>query len=161
MLTCWSVCLLWCVLASVTHCQVFETEQNKDECKGSVTLYEGSNNTVVTEDGNVSVTVDKVKLEGCGCFTIHSRKGGRGRSYFLGRAGEYTAEDIGWSKVRSVKRAECERWAMPVWAVILIVVGLVVVAGVLAVFGFKKYRQKQQSQSQVQIAKLSEIIDVD
>ena len=143
MLTCWSVCLLWCVLASVTHGQVFETEVNKDECKGSVTLYEGSNNTVVTEDGNVSVTVDKVKLEGCGCFTLHSKKMERrgGKSFFMGRAGEYTAQDIGWSKVKSVRIADCERLALPLLGVIIIVVGLVVVVGVLAVLGFKKYRQ--------------------
>ena len=67
---------------------------NEGECEGSVTLYEGSEETVVTKDEIV-------------------KKGGRGRSYFLGRRGEFS-ENIGWSKVRSVRRTECDRMAMQV-----------------------------------------------
>ena len=141
----WSVCLLWCVLlASVSHSQVLETPvNNTTTCNGVVTLYEGSEETKVTNTTDVNLTVDKVKLEGCGCFTLHSKKMERrgGKSFFMGRAGEYTAEDIGWSKVKSVRIADCERLALPLWGVIIIVVGLVVVVGVLAVLGFKKYRQ--------------------
>ena len=96
---------------------------------------------MVTKDENVKVTVDKVKVEGCGCFTLHSKKGGRGRSYLLGKRGEHIALDIGWSKVKSVRIAECERMAMPMWGVIVIVVGLVVVVALRAVFGFRKYRK--------------------
>ena len=107
-----------------------------------MTLYEGSEETIVTKDEEVRVTVDKVKLEGCACFTLHSKKRGvGGKSYFLGRRGEHNADDIGWSKVKFVKRVECESRAMPMWGVIVIVVGLVVVVGILAIFGFKKYRQ--------------------
>ena len=55
--------------------------------------------------------------------------------------GDQSPEDVGWSRVRYVRRVGCESRAMPVWGVIIIVVGLVVVVGVLAVMGFKKYRQ--------------------
>eukprot|EP00092_Neocalanus_flemingeri_P014756 GFUD01015925.1.p1 GENE.GFUD01015925.1~~GFUD01015925.1.p1 ORF type:complete len:148 (-),score=45.61 GFUD01015925.1:100-543(-) len=138
----WLLCLFCCVqLVRVSHCQMLGTEENEEECKGSVTLYEGSEETVVTKDEDVRVDVDRVKVEGCGCFTLHSRKEGRGRSYFLGRRGEFSAADIGWSKVRSVRKAGCDSRAMPLWAVILIVVGLVVLIAVMAVFGFRKYRQ--------------------
>ena len=87
---------------------VFDTLDTAGHCDGSVTLYEGSKVIVVTEDeDNVRITVDKVRLEGCGCFRLHSRPRGRGRSYLLDRTGEHTVEDIGWSRVRSVRRVEC------------------------------------------------------
>ena len=52
-------------------------------CNGSVIIYEGSNKTVVTEDGDIKATIDLVKVEGCGCFTLYSRRGGKGKSFFL------------------------------------------------------------------------------
>ena len=104
--------LLWCVqLAGLSQCDVIASDlMNEEECKGSVTLYEGSKETVVTKHENVKVTIDKVKVEGCGCFKLHSRKEGKGKSFFLGRRGEFSAEDIGWRKVRSVWKVEC--WSM-------------------------------------------------
>ena len=90
---------------------------------------------------NVKVTVDKVMLVGCGCYSLTSRKNGRGKSYFLSRRGEHSVEDIGWSKVRSVSKVDCATLAMPVWGVILIEVGLVVLVGVGAFLFFKKYQQ--------------------
>ena len=61
------------------RCNVLDSDLKDDECKGSVTLYEGSEETMVTKDQEVNVVVDKVKVEGCGCFTLHSKKGGRGK----------------------------------------------------------------------------------
>ena len=88
---------------------IWDVPTSEPPCFGSVILYEGSKETVVTNDEDkVKVTVDKVRLEGCGCFTLHSLKNGRGRSYFLRRTGEHTAEEIGWSRVRSVRRVECD-----------------------------------------------------
>ena len=71
-------------------------------CKGSVTIYEGSNNTVVTEDSDMKSILDLVKVEGCGCFNLYSRKGGKGNSFFLGGSGNYSRAEVGWRKVRSV-----------------------------------------------------------
>ena len=130
------------LLLTLCYANIIDDATKKGECEGSVTLYEGSEETVVTEDQNVKVTVDKVKVEGCACFTLHSKKGGvGGKSYFLGKRGEHSEDDIGWSKVKYVKKVECESRAMPMWGVIVVVVGLVVVVGILAIFGFKKYRQ--------------------
>ena len=119
---------------------LIDSEGKKGECKGSVTLYEGSEEIVVNKDQNVKVTVDKVKVQGCGCYQLHNKKDGKGRSYFLG-GGEHTGEDIGWRKVRSIRKVECESRAMPVWGVVVIVVVLVGIMAVGAVFGFKKYRE--------------------
>ena len=119
---------------------LIDNKGKKGECKGIVSLYEGSEEIVVNKDQNVKVTVDKVKVEGCGCFQLHNKKNGKGKSYFLGR-GEHTGKDIGWKKVRSVRKVECESRAMPVWGVIVIVVVLVMLMAVGAVLGFKKYRE--------------------
>ena len=78
------------------------------ECHGSVTLYEGSEETVVTKDEDIkpSIGVEKVVMEGCGCFTLHTRKGGRGRSFFLGGEGERIMK----MRVRSVRRVKCDSY---------------------------------------------------
>merc|ERR1711892_1477633 len=122
-----SIRLVLICLLSYCQCDLIDVEGKGGECQGSVTLYEGSTETVVTKDeNNLKVSVDKVKMEGCGCFRLHEKKNGRGRSFFLGRQGEYTGDETGLRKVKSVRRVECESLAMPVWGVIVIVVGLVI-----------------------------------
>ena len=78
------------------------------DCNGSVTLYEGSEETVVTKDEDIkpSIGVEKVVVEGCGCFTLYDRKGGRGRSFFLDREGERIMK----MRVRSVRRVKCDSY---------------------------------------------------
>ena len=90
----------------------------------------------MTEYMNVKVTVDMVVLEGFECYSLTRRKNDRENSYFLGRRGEHSMEDIGWSKVRSVSRVDCPTLAMPVWGIILIVVGLVVLVAMGALLFF-------------------------
>ena len=139
------VMLLVITMMGVTDANVLDSGDKNGECQGNVVLYEGSEETKVTEDGDVEVVVDKVMVEGCGCFTIHSKKGGRGKSFFLRSVhGAVSPSDIGWAKVRSVRKVACENRAMPLWGVILLVVGVVVVTGALAVLGLKKYRQYRQ-----------------
>ena len=76
------------------HCNgnLIDTDMKDGVCEGSVTLHEGSEETVVTEYMNVKVTVDKVVLEGCGCYSLTSRKNGRGKSYFLSRMLQYQTQ---------------------------------------------------------------------
>jgi hypothetical protein len=113
-------------------------------CNGSVTIFEGSNKTVVTEDGDIKATIDLVKVDGCRCFTLYSRRGGKGKSFFLGGSGNYSRAEVGWSKVKSVWRAPCDRMAMPGWVVMLCVLGIVSCVG-LAVFGVWTYKKKKNA----------------
>ena len=140
------VLLFVTAMVCMTECNVLDSgDKNSGECKGNVVLYEGSEETKVTEDGDVDLVVDKVMVEGCGCFTLHSKKEGRGKSFFLRSTdGVASPSDMGWARVRSVRKVACENRAMPLWGVIIIVVGLVVVSGAMAVLGFKKYRQYRQ-----------------
>ena len=87
------------------------------ECAGSVILYKWFEVIVVTEDVNVRMNVDRVKVVGCGCFTLHDRKDGRGRSYFLGGEGEYILN----MRVKSVRRVECRIYAWILYSCNLLV----------------------------------------
>merc|ERR1719228_1003741 len=127
---------------------IIDSDWMEGECRGSVKLYEGSKETLVTKDENVKVTLDRVILEGCGCYTLHSKKNWKGRSFSMDKSGEYTGGEIGWSKVRSVKRVPCDTLAMPVWAVIIIVLVLVVAVALGTVFGFRKYREYTNEKTQ-------------
>ena len=90
--------------------QIVDSPTLEEECEGSVTLYEVSEEMVVTEDEDIkpSVTVDKVKVEGCGCFVLFTRKGGMGKSVFLGGEGERMMKEK--IKVRSVRKIKCNSY---------------------------------------------------
>eukprot|EP00092_Neocalanus_flemingeri_P018825 GFUD01020383.1.p1 GENE.GFUD01020383.1~~GFUD01020383.1.p1 ORF type:complete len:133 (+),score=34.16 GFUD01020383.1:47-400(+) len=110
LLLCFSALLLPHCLGGDALKLIMEAPEWEEECGGPLTLYDnGGTKTVVTKDENeMKVRVDKVKFEGNCCFTLHSLKRGRGRTYYLLRRGEHSAEEIGWSRVRSVRRVECD-----------------------------------------------------
>jgi hypothetical protein len=75
--------LAQCQGNSQIQSKIIHTPELPGEFAGSVTLYRRSVAFMVTEDVNVRMNVDRGKVEGCDCFTLHDRKGGRGKSYFL------------------------------------------------------------------------------
>ena len=124
---------------------VVDSGGKDSECEGSLTLSGEGRKVVVTGDEEIKIDIDKVEVEGCKCFTLYSKKNGKGKSYFVGNwQTEHFAKDIGWSGIRSVRRAACESMAMPMWIVIVIVLAVVLVIGALVLFGFKKYRNYVQ-----------------
>ena len=149
--------LLLFVLLLRVQANLIDTETNQAECEGSVILYEGDEETVVSDYINVAVKVDRVVLQGCGCFILNSRKNGKGKSYFLKRKGEHTAEEIGWNKVKSVRRVACQSLAMPVWVIILIVVMLVLITAMLAIYCFKKFHNHEKYFNVVSVLDFGEI----
>jgi len=90
----------------ITLSSFFFSAPTDSECQGSVTLYSNvSEDEVVFEDSDIwpRMKVTKVLVEGCGCFTLHSRKKGRGKSFFLARQGEFEVN----MKVGSVMKVSC------------------------------------------------------
>ena len=80
------------------------------ECQGSVRLYNDvSEDRVVTEDMDIRprMRVTRVLVEGCGCFTLHSRRRGRGRNLFLAGNGERNVN----MRVGSVRKVSCDAYA--------------------------------------------------
>merc|ERR1711942_47894 len=79
------------------------------ECHGSVRLYNDvSEDRVVTEamDIRPRMRVTRVLVEGCGCFTLHSRTRGRGRSLFLDSNEERNVN----MRVGSVRKVPCDTY---------------------------------------------------
>ena len=68
-----------------------------------------SEETVVAEDVDIRprMRVTKVLVEGCECFTLHSRTRGRGRSLFLSGNGERNVN----MRVGSVRKVACDTYA--------------------------------------------------
>merc|ERR1712066_62747 len=95
-----------------------------------------------------TVKISSARVEGCGCFYIYSSKNGR-RAAALIRAGqELSRDEIGFSKVKSLKQVTCEKNAMPVWGVIitvLLVVALVGIISVIVIRKLRKYRELSQN----------------
>ena len=126
---------------TIIGAELIETAGKEGQCDGTVTLYEGLKETLVKDSENVKVNIDRVKVEGCGCFRLYAKKNGRGKSYLLWKRGEHSSEDVGFQKVRFVKKVDCESRAMPLWMVVLIVLGVVLVTAVVAVLAFRTYRK--------------------
>merc|ERR1719244_2377412 len=92
----------------ISH-RIFDVIDAPQECNGSVTLFEGTEENVMTEDGDIErLDVEKAVVEGCGCFRLHAKKKGKGKSVFLS-GGEKTFQNK--MKVRSVKKVDCDRYA--------------------------------------------------
>merc|ERR1711915_293444 len=123
-------CLLSILCLTIVSAELIETAGKDGQCDGTVTLYEGPKETLVKDSENVKVNIDRVKVEGCGCFRLYAKKNGRGKSYLLWKRGEHSSEEVG-----------CESRAMPLWMVVLIVLGVVLVTAVVAVLVFRTYRK--------------------
>ena len=82
--------------------RIFHTPDLDNECNGSVSLSKDKVVTKVT-DIKPSIKVSKVLFEGCGCFKLFSRKGGKGGSFLLTGAGEWMVNMM----VGSVKKVSC------------------------------------------------------
>merc|ERR1712215_358984 len=78
------VSLLCLFLVGFSDCELVDNKAKDAECVGKVTLYEGTGETVVTEDDNVDVTVEKVKLEGVVASLSMQTKMGKEEASFLG-----------------------------------------------------------------------------
>ena len=135
--------LLGLVFLSFSTADIVTTSDvTTGECVGSITLHTGEKTLKFTEgveELEESVTVEKAVLEGCGdCFRLFKKKNGRGKSYFVNRRGEHT---ITMGKVRSIRKVSCSNMAMPMWAVIIIVLIIVMVVGMGTVMGVKRCRK--------------------
>merc|ERR1711942_395003 len=87
-----------------------ESPELDPECQGSVRLYNDvSEDRVVTEDVDIRprMRVTRVVVEGCGCFTLHSRRRGRGRSLFLSGNEDRNVN----MRVGSVRKVPCDTYA--------------------------------------------------
>ena len=90
--------------------QVFHVpEVDGTTCIGSLTFTTKSGGIkIVTESlKKTFILVENVMMKGCGCFHIHSGRGGRGSKSIIYPGQRLENSDLGFSKIRSIFRAEC------------------------------------------------------
>ena len=91
---------------SLIQCDFINTEvDSTGECSGSI-MFEGNPSLKFSSDNTLirGLRVTTVLKEGCGCFRIHSRKNGKGKSKTLIKNKHYTL-NIG--RVRSLFKITC------------------------------------------------------
>ena len=152
--------LLVLTLTSVTLCVVIETHgEDATTCSGSLVItntdgVETKFDSPIDKVTNIkkSSKIYSVRVEGCGCFYIYSRPRGRGASELVTSGQKWSGEDFGFSRAKSLERIRCEKAeknAMPVWGVVLTVLGLVVFVAIAAVIfiRIRKYQAVSQDPS--------------
>merc|ERR1712098_52532 len=109
-LVCFLIFIIFCFNILCVNTQLkysLDTRITKPECNGSVRLFADSNDIaiVITEDRDIKprIRVTKAVLEGCGCFNLHGRKKGKGKSLFLDGKGEWVVS----RKIGSVRKVPC------------------------------------------------------
>jgi len=131
--------------------QVVDTDDLK--CKGAVVFY-GENysklNEIQESPKRTSISlleVEKIKAENC-CFFIYSGRNHKGTKKFFFAEEVKEANQIGFKKVKSIKKVSCQQQqdtqqASPYALVIGCVVGAVIVVAAVLVIATKIYRRKQ------------------
>jgi len=152
--------LLAVTLISVTLGDVLDPNGKEETtCNGTlvITNTEGVETKFVSPIEKVtnikkSMVISSVRVEGCGCFYIFSRPRGRGGSELIRSGENWSGEDFGFSRAKSLEQISCEeaeKNAMPVWGVVLTVLVLVAFVAIVAVIfiRIRKYQEVSQDPS--------------
>ena len=123
-----------------------QTFQTFGECTGSLVIVTnaGDEKTFTKSKRRTSIEAKSLEVEGCGCYYVYKQRGFRASSEFIGPSmGVVSGDDIGF-RIRSIERVSCEARAQPVWVVVCIVAGLVLLVAIIAIVGIKCYRKYSQ-----------------
>eukprot|EP00092_Neocalanus_flemingeri_P078356 GFUD01097440.1.p1 GENE.GFUD01097440.1~~GFUD01097440.1.p1 ORF type:complete len:372 (-),score=103.11 GFUD01097440.1:12-1127(-) len=95
--------------AILVNSQVFDAEINDtEECVGSVKFNSSEDLKFYdNHDCILGLRVTTVTKEGCGCFRLHSRKNGMGRSVTLVENGHHDLTELNIVKVKSLFKITC------------------------------------------------------
>jgi len=132
------ILLLSAVFTSQAGGVVESGKINEPNCEGSLVITDLNNKDHSWKEWNPKDKVGSARVDGCGCFTVHSGRNGRGQSQPI-KGG--SNQDIDFPKIRSVTPA-CQKRGSPSWLVIVIVVAVVLIVLVLALVGIKYYRSR-------------------
>ena len=72
---------------------------------------------IETEDGDRIIIIDtltitrismkSIKMHGCGCYSVYSRKYGRGAKQMMFPSQTWSKKDVGFSRIRSIFKIQC------------------------------------------------------
>ena len=79
-------------------------------CNGSMEIEtkDGQRLTIVGSLPQTSILFNTIKVHGCGCYSVHSLKNGRGlRRLIFPLSQRVTKDDVGFPRIRSIFRIPC------------------------------------------------------
>ena len=80
------------------------------ECAGSLVIEtnEGDRHTITESVTRIKIILDSVSVSGCGCYSIHSARYGRGSRRLISEImGRMDRRDIGFGRIKSIYRIDC------------------------------------------------------
>ena len=94
---------------------VFEHENLDPNCEGSLVLLdtEYKLHYIQGNESILSIEVLTAEVHGCGCFTVHKGRNGKGASRTLTNGQKLHQKHIGFKKIKSVSRKSCYKSFIP------------------------------------------------
>ena len=80
------------------------------ECAGSLVIEtkEGDRHLITESVTRTKIILDSISVTGCGCYSIHSARYGRGsRRLVSAIMGPMDRRDIGFRRIKSIYRIDC------------------------------------------------------
>ena len=104
----WSLIILSLVNACLSQV-IHVPNVDVTTCVGSLMFTTKSGDIkIITESlKKTFILMENVTMKGCGCFHIHSGRGGRGSKSIIYPGQRLENSALGFSKIRSIFRAEC------------------------------------------------------
>ena len=78
-------------------------------CYGSIEIETKEGDKLIFQETvtRTRLSVERVKVYGCGCYSLHSGRHGRGSKQVVFPAQTWHKSDIGFAKIRSIFRIQC------------------------------------------------------
>ena len=78
-------------------------------CYGSIEIVTKEGDVLIVRDSvtRTRLSVERIKVYGCGCYSLHSGRHGRGSKTVVFPAQTWDKTDIGFTKIRSIFRIHC------------------------------------------------------
>ena len=92
------------LLLQVSGAEVTKGAEFERECKGSLSLLKGEEVLdMIKEKGTniMGLEVTSVRMEGCGCYSIHSKMKKKGETVFITEQGEWSLDSLQIPMVRN------------------------------------------------------------
>ena len=79
-------------------------------CEGSLLIEakDGSSHNIMENIDRINISVSSVTVIGCGCFSVHRGRNGRGRrTVIFSSSGTQDSRQIGFGRIKSIYKIDC------------------------------------------------------
>ena len=90
--------------------QIFDAQTVLPDCDGSLIIEaeDGSRLSIRENIFKTNIRVRTMTVSGCGCYSVHSRKNGKGaKTTIFESSGTQVKQQIGFGRIRSIFKIDC------------------------------------------------------